>query len=500
MTLAKLIQDNPYVLDTRGNLNVEIESITLDSRERVSSGLFFCITGSRVDSHSFAPQAIQSGCIALMVEHFLEIDVPQIMVSNGRAAMARTAASFYGHPAKSLKLLGITGTKGKTTTSYLLKSICEKAGYACGLIGTIGNMIGKRMLEGTLTTPDPIDLHRTLRQMVDQGIQTVVIEVSAHAMDMHRLDGLEFDVGCFTNFSQDHLDYFHDMENYFHAKCAFFQHGMVRNAAVNADDQRRDEILQCIRESKLEEESRPQGKRPITHMLYGIANPSDVFARNIMHLMGGVGFHLHLSSEESIPVQLQLGGVFNVSNALAAASCALLMGIGAETIQEGLEAVEHVPGRMEVLPIHQPFSVILDYAHSPDSLENILTTARELAKKRVIVVFGCGGDRDHQKRPIMGEIAGRKADISILTSDNPRHEDPMEILRAIEEGIRRTDGAYEVIEHRKDAIRRALSIGAAGDVIVLAGKGHEKYQDIKGVKHPFDEKQMVDDLLQELNT
>ena len=497
MRLESLIQGNPEVLETHGDMQVEIASVTNNSREIVHHGLFFCITGLKTDAHDFAPHAIENGCIALVVERFLDLPVPQVRVARGRAAMARISSAFFGEPSKALKLMGITGTKGKTSTSYLLKSIVEEAGFACGMIGTTGSFFGDQKLEGTLTTPDPIELQRTLRQMVDQGIQVVVMEVSAHALDMNRLDGMVFDVGCFTNFSQDHLDYFPDMDAYFQAKALFFQNGMVRNAALNADDVRYDQLKGCVRGAS-DNGNGHAGDRLVTQMTYGISNPSDVFARNLAQQVNGMGFDLHVYSDERTHVQLQLSGIFNVYNALAAASCALLADIDLDTIKRGLEAVENVPGRVETLSISQPYKVMLDYSHSPDSLTNILDTARSVAENRVIVVFGCGGNRDRKKRPIMGAIAGRKADFTVLTSDNPRDEEPMIILNAIEEGIRTTEGEYVVIENRRDAIRYALAHAQEGDVVVLAGKGHETYQEIKGVKYPFDERQVVDDVLRDL--
>jgi UDP-N-acetylmuramoyl-L-alanyl-D-glutamate--2,6-diaminopimelate ligase len=393
------------------------------------------------------------------------------------------AAAFYGHPARQMKLVGVTGTKGKTTTSYLLKAIMEQAGYNCGLIGTTGNMIGSQKLKSDLTTPDPIDLHSTLRQMADAGVQVVSMEVSAHAMDMHRLDGLMFEAACYTNLSQDHLDYFHTMERYFEAKKQLFTSGMVRNASFNADEDTTPGMLKDLK---------------IPYITYGICATADLYARDIEISEEGVRFDLKLRDMHNVTVNLKMTGMFNVYNAIAAASLAMILGVSGEDIKLGLESVKAVPGRIEMLPTNTPYKVILDYSHSPDALENILTTVREFARKHVIVVFGCGGDRDHGKRPIMGEIGGRLADYSILTSDNPRTEDPYAILNSIEEGIKRTKGKYTVIENRRDAIRHALTIGREGDIIILAGKGHETYQEIMGVKRPFDEKIVVAELLEEM--
>lgn len=483
MQLFELIKDMPYLMETRGDMATQIAAVTNNSRDKVEQGLFFCIPGARFDAHDFAPQAVANGCVALVVERFLEVDVPQVKVSNGRAAMARMAAAFYGHPAAGMKLIGITGTKGKTTTSYMTKAIFEQAGYKCGLIGTTGNMIGQKHLPGSLTTPDPIELQRDLRQMADENVQVVIMEVSAHAIDMHRLDGLTFEAACYTNFSQDHLDYFHTMEQYFLTKKSFFTSGMVRNAALNAD-----------------EETSPRVREDLTipHLTYGICAAADLFARDIEINEDGVVFELQLQGMHPMQVKLHMPGMFNIYNAMAAASCAMILGVSADDIRLGLESMTGVPGRIEMLPTGTPYRIILDYAHSPDSLQSILKTVREFTRGRLIAVFGCGGDRDKGKRPIMGEIGGNMADLCILTSDNPRNEDPMVILSAIEEGIKLTGKPYEVIENRREAIRRAMQIAQEGDIIVLAGKGHETYQDIRGEKHPFDEKVVVQQLLDEM--
>lgn len=470
-----------YLVALRGDC--EVASISQDSRHTTDHGLFFCISGASVDAHDFAAQAVENGAVALVVTRFLDdIDVPQLKVSHDRAAMALMAEAFYGHPARQLKLVGITGTKGKTTTSYFLKAILEAAGFSCGLIGTTGNMIGNHWMKSTLTTPDPIELNRTFRQMADAGVQVVCMEISAHAIAMRRLEGLTFEAGCYLNLSQDHLDYFGTMDNYFNTKKEFLVSGNVKNAALNADDDYSGSIAQDL---------------SVPHSTFGICTNADIFARDIEISEQGVHFMLSLWNEHVYPVRLQMMGMFNVYNALAATALALIMGVEPQTICRALEGVRSVPGRAEVLDTHTPYMVILDYSHSPDALENILRTAREFARGRVLVLFGCGGDRDHAKRSVMGAVAGRLADYSILTSDNPRTEDPMEILQAIEEGIAPTKAPYEVIENRRQAIQRALSLAQVGDVLILAGKGHETYQEVHGVKKPFDEKQIVRELLSE---
>jgi len=483
MLLKELIASIPDAVESRGNIDIPIEDLSLNSRDITHNGLFFCISGARVDAHDFAPQAIENGCVALVVSRFIDdLDVPQIKVGNVRSAMAYISSAYFGYPSKALRLIGISGTKGKTTTTYLLKSILEEAGYKVGLIGTTGNMIGNRYIKSVLTTPDSIDLHRTFRDMVDEGVQIVCMEVSAHAIDMHRIDGLFFEAACYTNLSQDHLDYFHTMEQYFLAKKKFFTTNFALNVSLNLDEETSKDILADL---------------TVPYLTYGIRMNSDLYARDIEITENGIHFLIQLRNIETIEVSMQMTGMFNVYNALAAASVAMIFGVDISAIRDGLHNVKSVPGRIELLDLPLPFKVILDYSHSPDALENILTTVRTFTKNRLIVLFGCGGDRDQGKRPIMGEIGGRLADFSILTSDNPRTEDPDVILEAIEEGMKPTSGKYIVIENRREAIRYALDMAQEGDIVILAGKGHETYQDIMGVKRPFDEKVVVKELIDE---
>ena len=465
--------------------DTEIRELFMDSRQSVQDGLFFCISGSTFDGHRFARQAVEKGACALVVEHPVEgISVPQLVVENSRVAMALAAAEFYGHADREMKIIGLTGTKGKTTTSYLVKGILEAFGFKCGLIGTIGSRIGEKLIKSGLTTPDPIDLHKTLRMMADEGADYVVMEVSAHAIALHRLEGMRFSTGCFTNLSQDHLDFFGTMDNYFECKKSFFRSAWLDNAAINADDERSKSILSDI---------------DVPRMTFGIAQDADVSAHDIEISENGVRFTMRVLQMDEYPVSLKLTGMFNVYNALAAAAVCLNQGLDPAQVAAALQTIKGVPGRAELLDTHTPYKVILDYSHSPDALDNILNTVRTFARGRVIVLFGCGGDRDHKKRPIMGEIAGRLADYSILTSDNPRTEDPFDILRAVESGIRKTKGKYTVIENRREAIRHALETAREGDIVVLAGKGHETYQEINGIRHPFDEQVVVQQLLDEIN-
>lgn len=486
MKLRELLAEVPGIVGVSGDLEVMITCLVSDSRQKedMAGGLFFCISGAHFDAHRFAPLVVERGAAALVVERVLpEIQVPQVQVENMREVMSYIAAAFYGHPSRLLKMAGVTGTKGKTTTTYLLKAIMEAGGLRCGLIGTTGNMIGETMVSSGLTTPDPIDLQQTLRQMVDAGVEFVAMEASAHALDMHRLDGIIFDAVGFTNISQDHLDYFGTMDCYWRTKKRLFDPKYARNAAFNVDDEYAAGMMEGV--------SLPTVK-------YGIREAADIYARDIEITENGVSFELVLHGAQARAIHLRLTGTFNVYNSMTAAALAMIFGMDMDTIKRGLESVRAVPGRVEVLDTHTPYKVILDYSHAPAALESILCVVREFTRGRVIVVFGCGGDRDREKRPIMGEIGGRLADYTILTSDNPRNEDPFDILAAIEGGIKQTNGRYVVIENRRDAIRHALSQGQEGDVIVLAGKGHETYQEIKGVKKPFDEKVVVRELLEEM--
>ncbi|MDR0928426.1 MAG: UDP-N-acetylmuramoyl-L-alanyl-D-glutamate--2,6-diaminopimelate ligase [Oscillospiraceae bacterium] len=488
MTLRELAGQVPGLIGISGDSEATIAGLCADTRktQQLAGSLFFCISGANFDGHTYAAKAAEGGAVALAVERLLpEIDLPQVQVEDVRRTMAHMAAAFYGHPARQLKMLAITGTKGKTTTSYLVKSIIEKMGQTCGLIGTIGNMIGSRAVASALTTPESIDLHALLREMVDQGVETVVMEASAHALDMHRLEGIVFDGVAYTNLSQDHLDYFHTMAAYASAKKRLFSPQYARNCAFNADDETTAFMLEGL---------------TLPYVTFGIRAVCDINARDIEIDEAGLSFVMRLKGMLETPVRLKLTGMFNVYNAMTAAALAMIVGASMEEIRDGIEAVRSVPGRGEVLDTDTPYKVVLDYSHVPAALENILTFVRGFTRNRVIALFGCGGDRDREKRPIMGDIGGRMADFCILTSDNARSEDPFEILEMVEEGIKPTGGSYCVIENRRDAIRYALEIAKPGDVVVLAGKGHETYQEIKGVKQPFDEKKIVAELLAELAT
>lgn len=483
MKLNDLIGTIPGEVRIIGDQNTEVLNLCIDSRKVAPGDLFICTPGLRMDAHQFAPQAVASGAVALLVDHELELDVPQVVVEDVRLATSYVAAQFHGNPARKMCMIGITGTKGKTTTSFLVKAILEEAGKKVGLIGTVCSMIGEETIPAKLTTPDPVDTQDMLARMVDAGVEYVIMEVSAHALALNRLAGIVFDVGAFSNFSQDHLDFFDSMQSYFDCKMRFFDPAMTRKIVYNVDD---DHVAAGVAQMGRE------GLR------FGIREGSDIYANDIEINECGTNFLMTWHKHFRISVALKLAGVFNVYNALLAAGICIELGITPEEIRRGLEDVRAVPGRIELLETNTPYRVILDYAHSPDSLENILRAVRQTTKGRMIALFGCGGNRDRAKRPLMGEIAGELADYCILTSDNPRSEDPMEILASIEEGIRGTGCEYVVIENRREAIRHALAMAAPTDVVILAGKGHETYQEIKGVRYPFNEKIVVAELLREI--
>lgn len=484
MKLKQLSDAIPGDVRVTGNDQTEISDICVDSRQVKPGDLFICTTGMRMDAHSFAPQAVRDGAVALLVERELELPVPQIIVADARIATSYVAACYHGWPAKKLRMIGITGTKGKTTTSFLVKSILEAAGHKVGLIGTVCSMIGDETIPARLTTPDPVETQAMLARMVEANCEFVVMEVSAHALAFNRLAGIEFEVGAFSNFSQDHLDFFDSMQSYFDCKMRLFEPSVSKMIVYNADDERVAEGITRLNRKALR---------------VGIRASSDVYANETELRESGFSFLMSWHKHFSTRVSLNLAGIFNVYNALMAAGICVCLGVDGEAIRDGLEAVQAVPGRIELLNTNTPYRVILDYAHSPDSLENMLSAVRETTKGRLIALFGCGGDRDTAKRPLMGAIAGKLADFCILTSDNPRNEEPLAILNAIEDGIRDTGCDYVVIENRREAIRYALKMAQPNDVIVLAGKGHETYQEIKGVRHPFNEKTVVAELLQELD-
>lgn len=458
--------------------DVEITSVTYDSRHVQAGSLFCCLVGLVSDGHTFAAQAVDKGAAALLVERRLPIAVPQLVVSNGRRAMALAAACCYGHPEREMTMLGVTGTNGKTSTTYMVKSIAEHAGKKVGLIGTIQNMIGDEIIETGRTTPESADLFALLRKMADEGVELCVMEVSSHALAQDRVYGIHYHIALFTNLTQDHLDYHKTFDNYLNAKKRLF--GQCDIAIINHDDPYSERIMDGL-------------SCPIYTM--GIHTPASYNASNIDIQTSGVRFLLRTPKGESM-VRLHISGLFSIYNAMGAAAMMQQAGFALKDIVAGLEALSGVAGRLQAVDTgDRPFSVYIDYAHTPDALENVLTTVHAFAKARVLALFGCGGDRDRVKRPLMGEIGGRHADFVIVTSDNPRSENPEAIIRTIEEGVKKSGTPYVTITNRREAIEYALSRMEPDDILVIAGKGHENYQEINGVKYHFDDKEVVEELL-----
>lgn len=479
MILRDLLKE-VKVLRTEGSLDIHISEIHYDSRQVTPGSLFFCIEGYQADGHDYAAAAAEKGAAAVLLRKDIPLPegITKVFVESPRSVMGCVAANFYGNPSEKLLLFGVTGTNGKTTTTYMIKSILEQAGKKTGLIGTITNMIGNQMIPSERTTPESPDLQKLLSQMLQEDVDAAVMEVSSHSLELDRVNGCRFEVGIFTNLSQDHLDFHGTLEKYRSAKAKLFKQSSL--SIINVDDESGRMILNG------------QERRAFT---YGIYKPADIFARDIEIGADGVSFNLHILGAK-IPVNLSIPGIFSVYNALAAAASCYASGVSLNDIQAGLESIRGVPGRFELLNTGTDYSVILDYAHTPDGLENILKTARDITSGRLVTLFGCGGDRDAAKRPIMGEVAGRYSDFCIITSDNPRSEEPMAIINDILPGIKKTDCPYEVIENRKQAIEFALRNARANDVIILAGKGHETYQLIKGQTIHFDEREIVAEILE----
>jgi UDP-N-acetylmuramoyl-L-alanyl-D-glutamate--2,6-diaminopimelate ligase len=449
---------------------VDVRDLAYDSRRVQDGTLFFCVPGAVADGHDHAAAAVAAGACALIVERELPLPVPQIVVDSCRAAMGPIADVFFGRPSERLLVLGVTGTNGKTTTAYLQHAILAAAGHTAGLLGTIERRIGGVAEPAQRTTSEAIDLQRDLRRMLDAGDTACAMEVSSHALDQQRVAGVRFAAAAFTNLTQDHLDYHADMEAYFAAKALLFD-GRCPTAA-NADD--------------------AYGRRLPADLRFGLATPgAEVRAEDVRYGAHGTAFRLRTPWGDA-EVATRLVGRFNVENALAAVSSAGLAGVPLAAIVTGLEGVAGVPGRLEVVSGDRPFAVIVDYAHTADALENVLRALRPLATGRLIVVFGCGGDRDRGKRPTMARVACALADEVIITTDNPRSEDPLAIIAEVAAGA---DGRHAVEPDRRRAIERAIAAAAPGDVVLIAGKGHEQGQDVAGSVTPFDDRVVACEVL-----
>ncbi len=469
----------------QGSLDTEIKDIVIDSRKANENILFVAMVGLSADAHKFIPSAYEQGCRAVIIER--DTDCPKDMtvfkVNSSRDALAVIAANFYSHPSTRVDMIGVTGTNGKTSSTYFIESILNHCGRKSGVIGTVGITIGGEKQDihmTTSTTPDTLELNSIIKLMADKGCDDVIMEVSSHGLALKKIDGIKFKVGIFTNLTQDHLDFHKTMESYCQAKSRLFT--MCEKGVINIDDPWADKIME---------------NAACSIMTYSIDKPSDLQAKNIKYKMDRVLFTVNIEGRDT-DFELMIPGRFSVYNALCAIGTALSMGISRQDIVEGIHNIHGVPGRIQNIKNNKGFNVIVDYAHTPDGLENIISSVREFTQNRVITVFGCGGDRDRTKRPIMGEITARLSDYAIVTSDNPRSENPEDILKEIETGVKPVTDKYEMIVDRREAIKRAIAIAEKGDSVIIAGKGHEDYQILKDKTIHFDDTEVAEEALGEI--
>jgi UDP-N-acetylmuramoyl-L-alanyl-D-glutamate--2,6-diaminopimelate ligase len=482
MQLKTLLASIP-VREVIGPLDRAVESIAYDSRRVQRNGLFAALPGEKSDGHDFVDQAIEKGASVIVAEKNPAAAgrVTTVLVENTRPILADLAATFYGFPVRKLKMAAVTGTNGKTTTTFLIKHICENAGLRCGLIGTVRYEIADRVLPATRTTPESLDVQELLAQMVNAGCRAAAMEVSSHALAQERTRGLEWDVAVFTNLTQDHLDFHGTMENYFEAKAKLFTQLAEQNkkrkaiAIVNIDDRYGEQLLRKI-------------DKRVSIVTYGMGARADFRASNYRMEFGGTSYQLDARGKSYL-VRVPLIGRFNVANSMAALATANALGVGLREAVLSLSKSPQVPGRLESVPAKRQFQVFVDYAHTPDALLSVVKTLRELEPRRLLVVFGCGGDRDRQKRPLMAEVVDRHADFAIITSDNPRKEDPNAIIAEVEKGFR--SDHYEKIVDRAEAIARAIEMAQPRDIVLIAGKGHENYQEFADHTVPFDDVQVA---------
>ncbi len=469
------------VIHTNAAKDLEIPSIVYDSRKVTPGCMFVAIRGFATDGNKYIPMALEKGAAVIVTAEPQSASVPHVQVVSDRLALAQLGGNFYDHPAKSMKLIGITGTNGKTSTTLLIKHILEQVlGAKVGLVGTMGNLIGDVEIPGDRTTPESFEVQGLLAQMRDGGCTHVVMEVSSHAIALDRVAGLTYDVAAFTNLTEDHLDFHKTMEHYCETKAELFRR--CKNAVINRDDSWSDRMMDAN-----------TGKM----LTFSVKEQADLQAEDLELLSDGVAFNVQ-SNGEKVAVKLPIPGKFTVYNALTALGCAKALGIAVVDAAKALSNAKGVKGRVEVVPTPgKDYTVLIDYAHTPDGLENVLSSVKGYCKGRVIAVFGCGGDRDPLKRPIMGRIGVELADIAIITSDNPRTEDPGKIILDILKGVDSAKNNYKVMENRPKAIQYAMDIGEKNDIIILAGKGHETYQEICGVKHHLDEREVVAAYLEE---
>ncbi|MCD8372566.1 MAG: UDP-N-acetylmuramoyl-L-alanyl-D-glutamate--2,6-diaminopimelate ligase [Clostridia bacterium] len=463
---------------TEDEKDIEVTGLCADSSKVKKGDLFFCYSGKQFDSHSCAEQVAKAGAAAIVCERRLNCPLPQIIVKDGRAAVAQAARNFYGNADEKLKIVAVTGTNGKTTTTFMLAEIFKADGKKTGIIGTLGILYGDKFISPELTTPDPIYLHSVFKDMVDCGVEYVFMEVSAHALYFDKIAGITFEAGIFTNCSQDHLDFFNSMREYSECKKKLFKDGRCKISIINSDDHLGREIAAFAPDA----------------VMYGLKNPADVFAVDIADSVEGVSFVINIF-DELYDIKLHLLGEYNVYNAMAAAACADALGVDIETIASGLSRLEKVDGRLELAGSYNGGSIFVDFAHTPDGLEKSLKTLKGLCKGKLYCLFGCGGNRDKTKRPVMGSIAAKYADFCIITSDNPRYEDPYEIITQIEEGLRPSGKAYVTVTDRQTATEYAVKLLKQGDILLVAGKGGETYQEIMGIKHSYNDNTVIKNII-----
>lgn len=478
MLLSKLLEEIGYERIIGDIAGVEIEGIGADSRHVMKGDLFICFRGGENDGHAFAAEAVSCGAAALVVERVLDLPAVQIVVPDGRKAMTEIAAAFYGHPERRLKIVGITGTNGKTTTAHMLAAILKEGGISCGNIGTLGIFYANKEISPELTTPDPIFLYKIFADMVASGVETVVMEVSAHALFYGKVDGIEFSYCIFTNLTEDHLDFFKTMDSYAAAKEKLFLPGRCDCAILNFDD----------------EMGRRLAGVAVQSYSYALENPADVFAVDIAENFDGCRYVINLF-DDLYEIRLNMTGLHNVYNSMAAAVCAAKMGIPVSVIAEGLASLEKVSGRLERVGEMNGADIFVDFAHTPDGLEKSLRALKPHCTGRLICLFGCGGNRDALKRPIMGEVSAQYSDFTVLTSDNPRYEDPFDIILEIEKGVRKHTDEYILVVDRESAIEYAMDKLRPGDVLLVAGKGGENYQEIMGVRHIYSDFSTIRNIL-----
>ena len=480
MKLYELIKKLP-VLEMTADKETEVTGICSDSRKVSSGCIFVAIKGLTSDGHRFIRNAVKDGASVIICEEKCEERIPYIRVPNSRNAMALVSAAWFGYPAERMNMIGVTGTSGKTTSTHLIRHILQSTTHQrIGMIGTNGNYIGEEFIHTEYTTPDSYELHALLRRMADAGCSTVVMEVSSHSLAQDRVDGICFDVAAFTNLSQDHLDFHHNMEEYARTKKHLFS--MCKKACINLDDAYAKYMMQGI--------SCPVMTTSIER------KDTDLYVKDIHLSASSVSFEA-VCGEENAAVQLAIPGLFSVHNALTAISVCMQAGISLQQCAEALSSAKGVKGRVETVPVPGDYTVVIDYSHKPDALENVLKTLRPITKGRLIVLFGCGGDRDREKRPVMGKVASENSDLVVVTSDNPRTEQPEKIIEEITAGLTGSKTPYHVICDRVEAIHWVLDNAHKDDVILLAGKGHEDYQVIGHEKHHMDEREIVADYLKE---